>query len=178
MKDMKKLIVSIVSFGLLPFTLAGQTIRDEKCLVCHAKKSLIKVNPDRSVKSLYVDIDILKLSVHRKKSCTDCHYDVKEIPHKMSPRRVRCTRCHYKGNPEGAPSWTSIWNMKEVCMEGELQKEIQKPHRVRIVMVLMMLKNRKTLFQGFILRMSITHVEDAIKRKRRIYKKCSRSCFT
>lgn len=81
----------------------GAGITVEKCLICHAKRDLGRLEKDGTFKSLFVDISLLQISVHKKKVCTDCHYDVVDIPHKMRPEKVMCKRCHYKGNPKGAP---------------------------------------------------------------------------
>jgi DnaJ-class molecular chaperone len=94
------LILIIIFFSV---TGARSSITIEKCLVCHAKRELGRLEKDGTFKSLFVDVSLLKVSVHKKKVCTDCHYDVAEIPHKTRPGKVMCKRCHYKGNPEGAP---------------------------------------------------------------------------
>ncbi len=83
-----------VLYGALPI---------QKCMICHGKKDFKKVREDGQVIHLYVDLKEIEESVHGKKICTDCHYDVIEIPHKETPKKVRCVRCHFKGNPEGAP---------------------------------------------------------------------------
>jgi ribosomal protein S27AE len=53
--------------------------------------------------SLFVDEKQLKESVHARRTCTDCHSDITAIPHKGEIKRVSCVRCHFKGNPVGAP---------------------------------------------------------------------------
>lgn len=75
----------------------------EKCTICHGKGEFRKVLVDGRVKNLYVTQESLTGSVHEKKSCADCHVDVTEIPHRQRPKKVTCTHCHYRGNPEGAP---------------------------------------------------------------------------
>jgi len=44
--------------------------------------------------SLYVDPEAFKASVHADLSCTDCHADVKDVPHTATLRRVDCSGCH------------------------------------------------------------------------------------
>ncbi len=75
----------------------------EKCVICHGKPEFRKILVDGKIRDLFATGESLKGSVHEKKSCVDCHFDVSEIPHRERPRRVNCTHCHYKGNAEGAP---------------------------------------------------------------------------
>ncbi|MGB7629588.1 MAG: hypothetical protein WBM29_00745, partial [Candidatus Deferrimicrobium sp.] len=44
--------------------------------------------------SLYVDPEAYKFSVHADLSCTDCHADVKGVPHNARLKRVDCSGCH------------------------------------------------------------------------------------
>jgi hypothetical protein len=75
----------------------------EKCTLCHGKPEFRKILVDGQIRDLFATEDSLKGSVHEKKTCVDCHFDVSEIPHRQRPKRVTCTHCHYKGNAEGAP---------------------------------------------------------------------------
>lgn len=75
----------------------------QKCTICHGKADYKKVEETGRVKHLFVDEDVLKESVHAGRTCTDCHGDVTEIPHRVLPKKVNCSRCHYVGNPIGAP---------------------------------------------------------------------------
>jgi DnaJ-class molecular chaperone len=82
---------------------AEAAISLEKCTLCHGKTEFRKILVDGKIRELFVTADSLKGSVHEKKNCVDCHFDIGEIPHRERPRRVACTHCHYKGNAEGAP---------------------------------------------------------------------------
>ena len=75
----------------------------EKCTLCHGKPEFRKILVDGKIRDLFATSDSLKGSVHEKKTCVDCHFDVSEIPHRERPKPVNCTHCHYKGNAEGAP---------------------------------------------------------------------------
>jgi hypothetical protein len=75
----------------------------QKCTICHAKPDIKKIADDGTLKYLFVDERKIKKTVHHNNACTDCHSDVTEIPHRLTPKRVNCVRCHYKGNPKGAP---------------------------------------------------------------------------
>ncbi len=91
----------------LAITLAGTVaIRsqdDLRCLACHGKPGFKKTLPSGQVLGLFVDPTPLRLSVHKKLNCVQCHADVNEVPHKERPQRVNCRRCHYQGNTMGAP---------------------------------------------------------------------------
>lgn len=82
---------------------ASARISLEKCTLCHGKPEFRKILVDGKIRDLFATVDSLKGSVHEKKTCVDCHFDVSEIPHRQRPKRVNCTHCHYKGNAEGAP---------------------------------------------------------------------------
>lgn len=88
---------------LLGGSVAHAQLQMQKCMICHGKRDFRKILDSGEVRSLYVDLNELQKSVHAKRNCVDCHSDVAQIPHVELPRRVSCTRCHYKGNPEGAP---------------------------------------------------------------------------
>ncbi len=86
-----------------PLSPAHARISLEKCTLCHGKPEFRKILVDGKIRDLFATNDSLKGSVHEKKTCVDCHFDVSEIPHRERPKRVNCTHCHYKGNAEGAP---------------------------------------------------------------------------
>ena len=89
------------ALGILLLAAAAQAM--PKCLVCHGKRTLSKTLPSGRVVSLFVDEKLLAESVHAGRVCTDCHSDITAIPHKGEIQRVSCVRCHFKGNPVGAP---------------------------------------------------------------------------
>ncbi|MBP2668877.1 MAG: hypothetical protein H6Q80_1079 [Deltaproteobacteria bacterium] len=103
-------VVFFLGAGLLPGPAreAGAAISLEKCTLCHGKPEFRKLLVDGHIRELYVTADSLKGSVHEKKACTDCHFDVAEIPHRERPKRVACTHCHFKGNKEGAPQSDNV----------------------------------------------------------------------
>jgi len=81
---------------------AGSVPAEEKCLVCHGKPGFSKTEGSGRKVDLHVDQSMLLKSVHASRSCTDCHMDVVAIPHQPA-QKVNCRRCHYSGNPVGAP---------------------------------------------------------------------------
>ena len=74
----------------------------EKCNICHGKEDHHKIEESGRRVPLYVTEEQVNSSVHNGKICTDCHVDIVEIPHK-DVKQVNCGRCHYSGNPVGAP---------------------------------------------------------------------------
>jgi len=70
---------------------AGPTNAD--CLGCHADKGLVKEVKGKKV-SLHTDAVAFKASVHGSLACTDCHADIKEVPHPEKLAPVSCGNCH------------------------------------------------------------------------------------
>jgi cytochrome b subunit of formate dehydrogenase len=60
------------------------------CLACHGEKEF----KDASGRSIHVDADKQKASVHGILACSDCHSDIKDYPHPQHPQRVTCGTCH------------------------------------------------------------------------------------
>ena len=111
---MRKFALAAVLFFLGGAFLPGlardacASISLEKCTLCHGKPEYRKLLVDGQIRDLFVIGDTLAGSVHGKKGCTDCHFDVSEIPHRERPKRVTCTHCHFKGNQEGAPQSDNV----------------------------------------------------------------------
>lgn len=81
-----------------------------QCGICHGRPEFKQVDADGTVRTLWVDERELQGSVHAKWHCIDCHSDVDRIPHPTRLAKVNCQRCHFPGNPVGAP--------EEVSYEG------------------------------------------------------------
>ncbi len=84
-----------------------------QCGICHGRPEFKQVDADGTVRTLWVDERQLATSVHAKWHCIDCHADVDRIPHPARLAPVNCQRCHFPGNPVGAP--------EEVNYEGYLK---------------------------------------------------------
>jgi Cytochrome c7 and related cytochrome c len=82
--------------------LSSAAAADQNCLICHGKRDFAKTEPTGRKISLFVDTTLLEKSVHGARGCVDCHDDVIQIPHQPAAK-VNCRRCHYSGNPVGAP---------------------------------------------------------------------------
>ena len=68
-------------------------LSNDDCLACHNDAGLTKEENGRQV-SLQVDDAKFKASVHSAFSCTDCHTDIKALPHEGTPAKPACSTCH------------------------------------------------------------------------------------
>lgn len=71
----------------------GQKLSNSDCLACHGDNTLSKEESGKQV-SLYVDDKKFQGSVHSVFGCTDCHSDVKAVPHEAAPAKPACATCH------------------------------------------------------------------------------------
>ncbi len=71
----------------------GQKLSNADCLACHGDNTLSKEENGKPV-SLYVDDKKFQGSVHSIFGCTDCHRDVKAVPHETTPAKPACATCH------------------------------------------------------------------------------------
>ncbi len=74
-----------------------------QCGICHGRQEFKQLDADGTVRTLWVDEGELQASVHAKWHCIDCHADIDRIPHATNLAQVNCQRCHFPGNPVGAP---------------------------------------------------------------------------
>src|SRR5690348_14423345 len=79
------LVLSGISFA--------QKLSNADCLACHGDNTLSKEENGKQV-SLYVDDKKFQRSVHSAFGCTDCHSDVKAVPHEAAPSKPACATCH------------------------------------------------------------------------------------
>lgn len=101
---MRRLVLLLAAIGVTASAGAQpQTPEIRQCSICHGKREFKKVLPDGSVRSLFVDERQLQRSVHAKWHCLDCHAEITAIPHPAPLPKVNCQRCHFPGNPVGAP---------------------------------------------------------------------------
>lgn len=71
-----------------------QDVSENKtCLDCHAQEGMTGEIDGKEV-SMYVNEALFTESAHSGLSCTDCHDDVKEIPHEDGLKKVACVSCH------------------------------------------------------------------------------------
>ncbi|MBI2841975.1 MAG: hypothetical protein HYX78_01095 [Armatimonadetes bacterium] len=88
------------SFAGIPVSLKSSA-DNTVCIGCHDNPKLKKELADGTAILLHVDSETLAHSVHSGRTCTDCHTDIKEIPHRHAIERVNCSRCHYVEEIEG-----------------------------------------------------------------------------
>lgn len=104
---MKRLLCVIVMGGLIVISSwpsYGQRDPNARCLLeCHGKPDFTREVAPGQFKSLSVDYEQFKASVHKEKLCVECHVDVTAIPHQRRPEQIHCLQCHYQGNVVGAP---------------------------------------------------------------------------
>ena len=68
---------------------------DENCLMCHKYRKMGIISPEGVRKYYYVDEPTFMQTVHSRVPCRDCHYFIKQIPHKPVKQGVTCdTKCH------------------------------------------------------------------------------------
>lgn len=92
------------------------------CVVCHRKQNLNKTLPSGKIVSLFVDENIFNLSVHKERMCTECHSEIKEIPHKAEIKIVSCTNCHYIGSKYAVPQIKGYQQYQESVHKKALLK--------------------------------------------------------
>ena len=66
---------------------------NDDCLACHSDPTLAKDENGKQV-SLHVDDAKFKASIHSSFGCTDCHTDIKAVPHDPTPAKPLCSTCH------------------------------------------------------------------------------------
>ncbi len=72
---------------------AAAKLSNEECLACHGDPGLSTEVNGKQV-SLHVDDTKFKASIHGVLGCTDCHSDVKSVPHDPKPAKPACATCH------------------------------------------------------------------------------------
>jgi cytochrome b subunit of formate dehydrogenase len=72
---------------------AGAQIQNSDCLACHNDAALTTSVQGKPV-SLYVPEKTFEQSVHGVLSCTDCHTNIKAIPHEPVSSMPSCATCH------------------------------------------------------------------------------------
>jgi len=102
----------VLALYLLPGT--ARAIDNGQCFDCHGDRGIASWSPQEKASnvtpggqkapeapfgkfpgmSLYVDGAKYKASVHADLSCTDCHGDIKVLPHPARLKRVDCAGCH------------------------------------------------------------------------------------
>ena len=114
-RTLRSFFTAILAVAILPL-LAGAAfaLDNGQCLDCHGDPAITGWSPAEKASnvtpggakrldspfgkfpgmSLHVDSAAYKASVHADVSCTDCHADIKVLPHPARLKRVDCSGCH------------------------------------------------------------------------------------
>jgi cytochrome b subunit of formate dehydrogenase len=104
--------LAVAVYLLLPGTALG--LDNGQCYDCHGDRGILEWSAAEKASnvtpggppaqphiggifpgmSLFVDPEAYKLSVHADLSCTDCHGDLKDLPHPARLKPVDCSGCH------------------------------------------------------------------------------------
>ncbi len=93
MYKLKQILLPVILGLWFAGTSYAQT--NDECMMCHEDKTLTTVKNRKEI-SLFVNIDKLKKSAHKKVECISCHKDLAgaEFPHKENVNKVNCGSCH------------------------------------------------------------------------------------
>ena len=83
--------MGILAFVVVVGRVDAQTTTE--CMECHGDPELTTEEGGR-VRSLYLNGDTFRRSVHGDLECIDCHQDITELPHDERLERVDCGFCH------------------------------------------------------------------------------------
>jgi len=89
------LVLVVASAGFAQNKAAAKPkFTNDDCLACHNDPSLMKDENGHMV-SLAVDQKKFSASIHGQMfQCADCHTDVKDVPHSVTPAKPNCATCH------------------------------------------------------------------------------------
>ncbi len=93
MRIMTSIAAAILAALLVVPVANAQALATAECLGCHQDPTMTK---DVNGKAVPINVDPKKFeaSVHGSLSCTDCHADIKAVPHEPAPKPVACKTCH------------------------------------------------------------------------------------
>ncbi len=91
-------IAALLLLALAPA--ASAQLANADCLGCHQDPTMTKDVSGRAV-PINVDPKQFEGSIHGSLNCTDCHADIKVVPHEPAPRAVNCATCH----PDAQDAW-------------------------------------------------------------------------
>jgi formate dehydrogenase gamma subunit len=86
--------LAVLAIGLRTLALAAPS--DADCLLCHEDKTLSSTNDAGRIKSLFVEVAVLKGSIHQTNSCASCHSDITDQhpDDHIAAKPVNCAECH------------------------------------------------------------------------------------
>ena len=117
---------------LFMFPTIGHAIDNKDCLDCHGSQDILKMSDDERAGmvvppkqkqapkqrkfSLFLNDKKFVSSAHAELYCTDCHSDIREVPHAQWLAPVNCRRCHrnatnqYTGSDHAKVSGTRCYD--------------------------------------------------------------------
>jgi len=114
-RTLRSFLTAIFALTILPLLSGAASALDNgQCFDCHGDRGILGWSPEEKASnvtpggpkvvphvggnfpgmSLHIDSGLYKQSVHADVSCTDCHSDVKAVPHAARLKRADCSSCH------------------------------------------------------------------------------------
>lgn len=84
-------VVCVAVFAVMSGAVAQE---DSECMFCHGDAAMKVTREDGSTRSVYLDEELYKTSVHGNEGCIACHVDIGELPHPPELEPVNCGNCH------------------------------------------------------------------------------------
>ncbi len=100
---LKALLVTVILMTVMQVPLsrtayaepANPKLANDRCLKCHGRENYSRPTASGEARSLHVDAERFKGSVHGNRDCVNCHKDITKVPHiKGVDRKVGCVKCH------------------------------------------------------------------------------------
>lgn len=135
----------LLSWAMLPTRAAAEAAaaEGENCLDCHGEASLELTLESGEQRSLFVDAQQFKNSIHGDKlRCTDCHTDIEGYPHpERTFKNLRdftlayyesCKRCHFDNYTKSLDSVHYVYLAKEdrhtpLCVDCHGAHDVVRP---------------------------------------------------
>ena len=69
-------------------------VTTDECLACHSDKELVDVDSLGNPRSLFVDQEVFRKSIHGQFECESCHPGITDLPHEEKVETIKCSTCH------------------------------------------------------------------------------------
>ncbi|MDE2184479.1 MAG: cytochrome b/b6 domain-containing protein [Alphaproteobacteria bacterium] len=101
---------------------APAKIPAEVCLACHGISGFSAPGADGKPRSLYVNPDKFKGSVHGARQCVECHTNITAVPHQPIEIKVDCVGCHEN-------SWEQALRQRDSKKAATLDGVVSQIHK-------------------------------------------------
>lgn len=125
---------AVLGSALCCLTSGSRAADNSQCLMCHSAKGLTGENASGQQIPVYVDRAQFAGSAHGRFRCVQCHADLNtgKLPHAKTAKPVDCTRCHYAGNPVGAPEVTPMKQYRDsIHGQAALEQGVKEAPRCK-----------------------------------------------